>query len=264
MITAVHQGNFQHSVYHMKSLPDNFSVNLQKGIPAYSFWHFYNSVDLKTPNGVVTTEADVCYIFPPHTAMQFSAHGKLTVDLIMLDQNSATLWNTMGLNFEAIYYPHPAAFVTDLVWEIEEEFCSKGPYFEQMINTKLSELFIKIARVCNSESIPVSKELIERFHQIRLKMMSSLGENWTVARLADEVNISPSYFHAVYKEIYGVSPNQDLINARINSAKHMLEYSRDSIATVSKSLGYNNPYHFTRQFRQITGESPSKYRSKKS
>lgn len=264
MIATVQQGNFQHSVYHMKSLPDSFSVNLQKGISSYSFWHFYNSIELKTPNGIITTEANACYIFPPFTAMQFSAHDTLTVDLIMLDQNSASFWSSLGLEFEKPYYPHPATFITDTVWEIEDEYSSKIPYYEQMIETRLSELFIKIARVCNNDTITVSKELIERFHHIRLKMLSNLGENWTVARLADEVNISPSYFHAVYKEIYGASPNQDLINARINSAKHMLQYSRDSIASVSKSLGYNNPYHFTRQFRQITGESPSKFRSKKS
>ncbi len=263
MISSVQHGNSLHSVYHMLSLPDSFSVNLQKGIAVYSFWHFYNAVELKTSEGSITTDADACYIFPPHSPMQFSAHGKLSVDLVMLDQKSAAEWKALGLEFNKPYYPHPAAYITDIVWTIENENNTKGQFFDHLIDAKLTELFVKTARVCNNQTISISRELIDRFHQIRLKMLSNLGENWTVARLADEVNISPSYFHAVYKEIFGISPNQDLINARINAAKHMLEFSRDSIATVAKSLGYNNPYHFTRQFRQITGESPSKYRSGK-
>ena len=75
------------------------------------------------------------------------------------------------------------------------------------------------------------------------------------------MSLSPSRFRVVYKSLFGVSPIRDLIEARIDRAKDLLlEEETDSLSRIAEKLGYKNQYDFSRQFKQITGLSPSGFR----
>ena len=78
--------------------------------------------------------------------------------------------------------------------------------------------------------------------------------------MAERLNLSESRFYALYKSIFGISPTADIINARIYSAKNMLQFSNDKIEKIAAELGYKNTTHFIRQFKSSTGVTPSKYR----
>ncbi len=250
-------------VHHFEHKNDGTAIN-KTNAAGITIWHFYNSIDVHINDDCITTEPDCVCITTDETLMRFFCRDTVKYDCLTLTNAAHKILEEYGLKTETVYYPHPATYISELISSIEVEIASSKAYFEQLIDLKVRELLIKTKRACTPKEISVGRETIERFHLVRFKMLSSLGENWTVARMADEASISPSYFHSVYKEIYGVSPTQDLINARISNAKNMLQNSKDSISTISKSLGYNNPYHFTRQFRQITGESPSKFRTNNS
>lgn len=77
--------------------------------------------------------------------------------------------------------------------------------------------------------------------------------------MAKETGFSTSRFYGIYKSIYGISPNADLINARIEAAKKMLLYEKKKVQDIAGILGYDNTTHFIRQFKQNTGYSPTMY-----
>ena len=78
--------------------------------------------------------------------------------------------------------------------------------------------------------------------------------------MAQSVGLSQSRFFTVYKQTFGNSPIDDLICARMESAKETLLLSDESINTIAENLGYNNTTHFIRQFKTFCGVSPTKYR----
>ena len=80
--------------------------------------------------------------------------------------------------------------------------------------------------------------------------------------MANMMNYSESHFCTVYKAIYGISPTADIINARVNSAKNLLEFSNKKVSEIASTLGYWNITHFIRQFKQKTGCTPRKYLKK--
>lgn len=54
---------------------------------------------------------------------------------------------------------------------------------------------------------------------------------------------------------------RDLIEARIRYAQSLLLSGSDlPITEVAERSGYADPYHFIRQFKRITGETPAAYR----
>lgn len=51
---------------------------------------------------------------------------------------------------------------------------------------------------------------------------------------------------------------------RISLAKSLLRSNQDmTLAETAEKLGYNDQYHFIRQFKAATGQTPGKYRRNK-
>ena len=130
-----------------------------------------------------------------------------------------------------------------------------------MIAAKTDELFIKLSRACTNEYVAaVDAGTNERFRLLRGEMFSNLRQHWNVEKMAGRVGLSKSRFYTIYKSIYGNSPVDDLIRARIDRAKNALQFSTASIAEIAENLGYNNLTHFMRQFKAMTGTTPEQYR----
>lgn len=248
------------NVRHLWPEKSEFEIKRPDGLNCFTFWHFLTPVEIDTSEGTIVTEPHACYLCPPFTPQHFIAHVPLIHDWIHFDETSAVSWKKYGLEYNRPYYPLNPSFISDTVQKIEIENLTMRLGYEQMIESKISELFIQIARSLNSHMPHLDNKILESFKKLRLNILENLNENWTVKRMADYVNVSESYFHMLYKQIYGISPTRDIINSRISSAQSMLANTNMSIGEISKSLGFNNPYHFSRQFRQITGKSPSFYR----
>lgn len=247
-------------VRHLWPERNNFTSNRPNGLNCYTFLNFLNPVCILTPNGKTEIETNACYVYPPNTPHLFTSHGPLLHNWFHFDESSASEWINAGLNFNTVYYVEQSDFISNIVHQIELEYTQKPKNYEKMIDAKIRELFIRIGRFDEKSSISVNSELLDKISEFRLTMFRNLSEKWSIQRMANTVHLSPSYFHSLYKEIYGISPNQDLINAKIKSAKNMLLDGEISIAEISYSLGYSSPDQFSHQFSSVTGLSPSMYR----
>ena len=77
--------------------------------------------------------------------------------------------------------------------------------------------------------------------------------------MASRVNLSSSKFYEIYKDIFGVTPQKDLQDARIEHAKNLLIQSGCSVSEAASAVGYTNVYHFIRQFKKICNVTPGTY-----
>lgn len=85
------------------------------------------------------------------------------------------------------------------------------------------------------------------------------GENITNDTLASVMGFSTVYFRKLFKLVMGVSPIAYVHRLRIEKAKEMLLSDYGSLSDIAQSLGYNNLYDFSRDFKKHTGISPSRY-----
>lgn len=81
-----------------------------------------------------------------------------------------------------------------------------------------------------------------------------------VAELAEEMNMSVSYFQHVYKALYGVPVTKDIIISRIEYASYLLLNQNEGISETATICGYDSVEHFNRQFKKIKGCSPGDYK----
>ena len=154
---------------------------------------------------------------------------------------------------------------SQLIRELRQEFHQTGSHHEQILDAKLKAILYKYSDTYHLETQLSDKLKLHRplFHKIRNGIYSQNSAKKTVSELAEDASLSVSYFQHIYKELFGVSVIQDIIRSRIERACHLLTVTPDSITHIAEICGYENVEHFTRQFKEVTGFSPNRYRRKK-
>jgi AraC family transcriptional regulator of arabinose operon len=104
--------------------------------------------------------------------------------------------------------------------------------------------------------IPHYNDLLE----IRKRILSSPNKSWTIEELAEQAHLSHAYFQVIYKKAFGVTCMTDVINTKISQAKILLTSTELPVNQIAQELGYNDVYHFIRQFKKGTGFTPGVFR----
>ena len=86
------------------------------------------------------------------------------------------------------------------------------------------------------------------------------SEPITVEGVAKYIGVSRKYLFAVFKNIIGASPQDYIINYRIEMAKEFLLNEELSVGEVAYAVGYDDPLNFSKIFKLKTGQSPREYR----
>src|SRR4029077_4344654 len=82
----------------------------------------------------------------------------------------------------------------------------------------------------------------------------------SIVDLAREVHISPFHFIRQFEAVFGLTPHQFRIQARLDAARQLLAAGRHSVTDVCMAVGFSSLGSFSALFTQRIGETPSAYR----
>ncbi|MES2127287.1 MAG: AraC family transcriptional regulator [Pseudomonadota bacterium] len=85
------------------------------------------------------------------------------------------------------------------------------------------------------------------------------AEPLPMAQLAREAGMSVAQVERYFLRIFGITPRQMIIKARLDAAARLLA-GKDSIASIAQACGYGDHSAFTRQFKATVGMTPAQYR----
>jgi AraC family transcriptional regulator len=88
-----------------------------------------------------------------------------------------------------------------------------------------------------------------------------LEQDIKLADLADLLGMSQFHFSHLFKQAIGIAPYQYLLKQRIERAKQLLKQTDQSVIEIAFSCGFSSHSHLSKQFRQITGLTPTAYRA---
>lgn len=88
------------------------------------------------------------------------------------------------------------------------------------------------------------------------------GQRWTVAGLARRAGLGETAFRAAFRRLTGESPRAWLEHQRFERARHQLLTSTLAINRIAVACGYDDPFHFSRVCRRLTGMGPRELRQK--
>jgi AraC family transcriptional regulator of arabinose operon len=179
------------------------------------------------------------------------------------------LFNELGLPFSKALTLHDSSEPSSIMQMIAAEARKNSEHHEMIMDSLIRILLYKISDLYSKNEdnkIDFTSGAIEsyrrRFNILRNRIYQG-GEAARikeVSELADEMNMSISYFQHVYKALYGVPVSRDLIISRIEYASYLLLNQNTGIAQAAAICGYDSVEHFNRQFKKIKGCSPGEYK----
>ena len=84
----------------------------------------------------------------------------------------------------------------------------------------------------------------------------------TIAELALELGISPFHFIRQFEALFGTTPHQYRIQARLDRARELLATGRYSVTRVCMEVGFSSLGSFSTLFTRRMGETPSQFRNR--
>ena len=87
-------------------------------------------------------------------------------------------------------------------------------------------------------------------------IVNHFAEPVTVEQLADHFSVSHSSLYRKFIKRYQMSPKRFLLEYRIDRACILLATTDHSVQEVSNSVGFDDPFYFSRVFKEIRGVSP--------
>lgn len=211
--------------------------------------------------------------FPPNTVMLYGIRCPVRYGCRKPHYNDD--WIHFNLHEEdacllrelAIPVNHPFTLpylgtLTDYCRLIVQEKLSSHFYKAETINSLMHGLFYSLSdqirllpdsNVCSKYYYPMN--------ELRLEILNSPYQKWDIPVLAKRLHLSISHFQHLYKQFFGTSCIQDMIGARIKQAQLYLCISEMSVSSLAHFCGYENELHFMRQFKKLTGMTPTQYRA---
>lgn len=119
-----------------------------------------------------------------------------------------------------------------------------------------------ILRVMANSDREVAARLDDRVQRAMNYVTQRFNQSWSMDELAAECHLSTARLAALFKQQLGVSPVQWRDQLRMREARRLLSAGTQTITAVAEQLGYSDPLHFSRRFRQLVGVSPRDYRAR--
>jgi len=91
-------------------------------------------------------------------------------------------------------------------------------------------------------------------------LLHEIHDSISIAGLAEQAGISQFHFIRQFEAVFGSTPHQLRIQARIERAKDMLLRDEASVTEVCMDIGFSSLGSFSSSFARRVGMSPSDYR----
>ena len=85
-------------------------------------------------------------------------------------------------------------------------------------------------------------------------------QNLTSTILCKEFNCSRSYLSKLFNTTMHITIPEYITKLRIESAKSLLQHTNLDVSEIALSVGFNESYYFTMQFKKLVGKTPSTFR----
>lgn len=146
-----------------------------------------------------------------------------------------------------------------LVWQLLSERTESGPNPEAVYPHLLLSLFLEVelAIVNASEKQLIVPDIISA---IQAYIDRNYSRHISLDSLSHTFNISKYHMSREFKRYVGKSPNDYLIDVRLDRAKELLVDSKRTIAEVGQLVGIPNTNHFLYLFKNREGVTPSSFR----
>lgn len=107
-----------------------------------------------------------------------------------------------------------------------------------------------------SNAIHAENEIIRQAQQY---ISAHIREKLSVPLVARQVDVSPSYLTALFHKNLQISPGEYIRRIKLQESKQMIRENNLNFTEIAAELQYSTVHHFSRQFKEKFGITPTEY-----
>ncbi|MCJ8329050.1 MAG: AraC family transcriptional regulator [Lentisphaeria bacterium] len=131
-------------------------------------------------------------------------------------------------------------------------------------DSMLETYFWQVIRLLPQETLSGQFRQLSRqldFHQrLQHNFIKNCNRSYGIKEMAVDMGMSERSLAYRCKELINQTPAKAFNAFRIQKAAEAVKVSDKSIQQIANDFGFENPFHFSRVFKQVMGVSPKQYR----
>ena len=137
-------------------------------------------------------------------------------------------------------------------------------YTQDVILSLLQQLLVNLLRTAEEpeEKLPLSNSINSENEIIRKTQQYISGhvhQKLSVPMVAAGVEVSPSYLTALFHKHLQISPGEYIRRMKLQQSKQMIREGNLNFTEIAEALQYSTVHHFSRQFKEKFGLTPTEY-----
>ncbi|MBR3973452.1 MAG: helix-turn-helix transcriptional regulator [Oscillospiraceae bacterium] len=138
-------------------------------------------------------------------------------------------------------------------------------YSKDMILSQLNMLLLLLlrqtesptgAKLQTSNAVHSENEIVRQAQQF---ISTHIREKLSVPLVARQVDVSPSYLTALFHKNLQISPGEYIRRIKLQESKQMIRENDLNFTEIAAALQYSTVHHFSRQFKEKFGITPTEY-----
>ncbi|MDD5954106.1 MAG: AraC family transcriptional regulator [Firmicutes bacterium] len=134
-------------------------------------------------------------------------------------------------------------------------------FSDEMTLALLNQLMVLLMRQVDGKPLPTSRTNGEYriIHRAQVYVSTHIWDDLSVPYVAHHVDMSPSYLTALFHKHLDISPGEYIRRVKLQESKHMIRENKLNFTEIAAELQYSTVHHFSRQFKEKFGMTPSEY-----
>ena len=250
-----------------------YEIGIQRCAPSYSFgpiirdryilhYAFEGEGVLRIDGKELKVKSNSFFLLPPDVLVQYQADEKKPWQYAWIHFHgfkSTEIVRSIGMTRkEPVYVPieensQLKDAVINLIMYKENEYACIG--YMYILFDKMNRWTRHVEKKAGT-NLRTMNYMREAIQYINTKYCESI----MVQQIADHCGVDRAYLSKIFKYATGNTLQEYLIQFRIKRAKQLLKDTDLSVKYVSYSVGYNDPFTFSKVFKKQEGVSPSVWR----
>ena len=245
--------------------PRAFHMSRPEGLPNYVLLLIRSCGEFEIDGKSYTILPGHAVLFAPGTPYSYgNPEGEYQDDWLHFEgQEDSRLWELRRIANRPFPVRDPGsctALIRQILWETS---FAPARYAAENVDALFTVLFNHLLSSCENDGMGKEPNPYrEKLQALRMELKNSITQKHDIRECAGKIGVSTSYFQHLYSDCFGVPFQQDLIRMRVDYTKYILGATDLTMEQVAGLCGYAGTVHFYRQFKQVTGTTPAKYRRK--
>ncbi len=151
-----------------------------------------------------------------------------------------------------------------LLQQMLQEQEAPGINADELLVSLLTQLLILLQRhgttpAQPSTALPVGSSENQIIQRAQQYITAHVREKLTVPDIAKGIDVSASYLTALFNKHLQISPGEYLRRIKLQESKQMIREGNMNMTQIAAELQYSTIHHFSRQFKEKFGITPSEY-----